>query len=62
MSLTTKFLNNTQNIEIVDEVLSLLAEKMNVDKVEAWTTISDKSVDELRKSVKKTKKKRAKTA
>ena len=62
MSLTAKFQNNTQNIEIVDEVLSLLSEKMNVDKVEAWTTISDKSVDELRKSVKKTKKKRAKTA
>jgi len=62
MSLTAKFQNNTQNIEIVDEVLSLLSEKMNVDKVEAWTTISDKSVDELRKSVKKIKKKRAKTA
>ena len=53
MSLTAKFQNNTQNIEIVDEVLSLLSEKMNVNKVEAWTTISDKSVDELRKSVKK---------
>lgn len=62
MSLTAKFQNNTQNIEIVEEVLSLLSEKMNVDKVEAWTTISDKSVDELRKSVKKIKKKRAKTA
>ena len=62
MSLTAKFQNNTQNIEIVDEVLSLLSEKMNVDKVEAWATISDKSVDELRKSVKKIKKKRAKTA
>jgi len=62
MSLTAKFQNNTQNIEIVEEVLSLLSEKMNVDKVEAWTTISDKSVVELRKSVKKIKKKRAKTA
>ena len=62
MSITAKFLNNTQNIEIVDEVFSLLSEKMNVDKTEAWKVISDKSVDELRKSVRKQKKKRAKTA
>ena len=62
MSLTAKFLNNTQNIEIVDEVISLLSEKMNVDKTEAWKVVSDKSVDELRKTVRKPKKKRAKTA
>jgi len=35
---------------------------MNVDKTEAWKVVSDKSVDELRKSVRKPKKKRAKTA
>ena len=62
MSLTAKFLNNTQNIEIVDEVISLLSEKMNVDKTEAWKVVSDKSVDELRKTVRKPKKKRSKTA
>ena len=62
MSLTAKFLNNTQNIEIVDEVLSLLSDKMNVDKTEAWKVVSDKSVDDLRKSVRKQKKKRPKTA
>lgn len=62
MSLTAKFLNNTQNIEIVDEVISLLSEKMNVDKTEAWKVVSDKSVDELRKTVRKPKKRRAKTA
>lgn len=62
MSLTAKFFNNTQNIEIVDEVLSLLSDKMNVDKTEAWKIVSDKSVDELRKTVRKSKKRRAKTA
>lgn len=62
MSITAKFFNNTQNIEIVDEVLSLLSEKMNVDKTEAWKVVSDKSVDELRKTVRKPKKRRAKTA
>ncbi len=62
MSITAKFFNNTQNIEIVDEVLSLLSEKMNIDKTEAWKVVSDKSVDELRKTVRKTKKRRAKTA
>ena len=62
MTLTDKFVNNDQNIAIVDEVLSLLSEKMNFDKTEAWKTISDKSVEELRKTVRKPKKKRAKTA
>lgn len=62
MPLTDKFVNNDQNIAIVDEVLSLLSEKMNFDKTEAWKTISDKSVEELRKTVRKPKKKRAKTA
>ena len=62
MSLTAKFVNNAQNIDIVDEVISLLSEKMNIDKTEAWKTISDKSVEDLRKSVRKPKKKRAKTA
>ena len=62
MPLTDKFVNNDQNIAIVNEVLSLLSEKMNFDKTEAWKTISDKSVEELRKTVRKPKKKRAKTA
>ena len=62
MSLTAKFVNNAQNIDIVDEVISLLSEKMNIDKTEAWKTVSDKSVEDLRKSVRKPKKKRAKTA
>ena len=35
MPLTDKFVNNDQNIAIVDEVLSLLSEKMNFDKTEA---------------------------
>jgi hypothetical protein len=35
---------------------------MNIDKTEAWKVVSDKSVDELRKTVRKTKKRRAKTA
>jgi hypothetical protein len=35
---------------------------MNVDKTEAWKIVSDKSVDELRKTVRKSKKRRAKTA
>ena len=38
------------------KLLDLLSDKMNVDKTEAWKVVSDKSVDDLRKSVRKQKK------
>ena len=62
MSLTQKLTTTTENIDLTLEVLSVLSEKTGTDMNELWSHLSDKSPDELKKSVKKPKKKRAKTA
>ena len=62
MSLTAKLQTNTEFIDLADEVVNTISTKMNLDKKTVWDCVSEKSLEELKKSVRKPKKKRAKTA
>ena len=62
MPLTQKLTQTIENFELVQEVLSLLSKKTETEVNELWSHLSDKTPDELKKSIKKPKNKRAKTA
>tara|TARA_Y100001958_G_scaffold149857_1_gene132927 strand:- start:258 stop:989 length:732 start_codon:yes stop_codon:yes gene_type:complete len=62
MSLTSKLQANTEFIDLTVELVDIISTKMNLDKKTVWDCVSEKSLEELKKSVRKPKKKRAKTA
>ena len=61
MSLTKQLLSNSSSIELIDEIFKVMSDKLEKNKDELWEMISEKTVEQLKKSTKQ-KKKRPKTS